>query len=215
LNQSSASAESLEPLLRRTPHLTSLFFELAPEMVPLNLSHLRTALDHVRKTLTHLAIRLGSFDDEHYFLDPLDEFMGDLGSLHDFSALTELDLSLHVFHAISPVNLDLVGEIFPAELQRLVIDVEYTDYLSDWILNVIAPLFKTLHKAYVSSIPNLEVALNMWQRSSSPNENWVCDEVIDQVWGGYEFSYQVWRNRRSIYQIKEVVVGPRMNSALV
>jgi hypothetical protein len=215
LTQSSARAKSVEPLLRRTPCLTSLFYELAPDMVPLNLSHLRMALNHVRKTLTHLAIRLGSFDDEYVTLNSEEEVTGDLGSLRSFSALIELDMSLHVIHAISPVDLNLVDEILPVELQRLVIDLEYSDYFSDWILTVILPLFKGLHEVIVHSIPNLEVALNMWQRSSVPDEDWVCDELIDEVWGGYESMYQVWKKRGTIYQIKEVVVGPRLDSTLV
>jgi hypothetical protein len=214
LTQSSARAKSFEPLLRRTPCLASLFYELAPDMVPLNLSHLRTALNHVHKTLTHLAIRLGSFDDEYVTLNSSEEVTGDFGSLRSFSALTELDMSLHVIHAICPVDLNLVDEILPVELQRLVIDLEYSDYFSDWILTVILPLFQDLHKVIVHSIPNLEVALNMWQKSSVSDEDWVCDESIDEVWGGYESMYQVWKKHGTIYQIKEVVVGSRLDSTL-
>jgi hypothetical protein len=117
-------------LLRQCPHLRVFEFHalMHPSKTPLDLSALKSALDHVRATLTQLTVcHEMSSDDNDELEEGSDVTAGTWGSFSEYAALTHLTLSAHtVFDEISEPNF---AAMLPPHLQYLTIthDLHWLD----------------------------------------------------------------------------------------
>lgn len=132
LNNTCALPGAVEFLLRHTPNLQSLVYncKLPSSSSPFDVPALRKGLDHVRGTLSRLAVRFEIFADEA--LDPpslLAVVRGSLGPLDFLTALEDLDVSLGVLLGqVEPRGAAPLAHVLPPGLKRLVINDDLWHY---------------------------------------------------------------------------------------
>ena len=127
LLRASASAIAFETLLKQTPNLRAFELEFFQdtEVFPLDLSRLKSALDLVQKTLTHITIRFEVFPGEDEDArDYVTVVYARLGSFREYQALKHMELSLHIlFGSEDSMNgvFYPLSAVLPPNLQSLTI----------------------------------------------------------------------------------------------
>lgn len=135
---STAAPEVVEHFLQHTRQLCHLQYHcmLPSSQTALSLDALRSGLDHVSKTLTHLTFHYEIEVDMAVDVTTIRDLLyGSLGSLRSMEALTHLDISLLVlFGQIDPDDAPPLAELLPPRLRRLTINDELWGYdaFRDW-----------------------------------------------------------------------------------
>ncbi|KAF2680449.1 hypothetical protein K458DRAFT_392787 [Lentithecium fluviatile CBS 122367] len=151
------SPENLTQLLVQTPNIKTLVYDtlLPVGSTPIDPRALRTTLDYVRTTLTHLTVGLEFSTPEEVDADVI--CLGSIGSLRDFSSLITLRASLAVIlgEAVEPRRFPLVTNLLPSRLQQLTLtddlwdmDEAFIDWAGFPTLQAILTLLEGRHEAF-------------------------------------------------------------------
>ncbi|KAG8157873.1 hypothetical protein KVR01_012145 [Diaporthe batatas] len=185
-----ASGYAIEFLLQHTPGLESLVCGFSPlDMAPpLNLNDLRRGLDHVRGTLTRLAIR---HDVENVkTVDPTAKtgvVHGKLGPLTSLTSLRSLEISPHLLLGEAEAGADPhtappLGPLLPAGLRSLVLNANFRRDV-EWPAESVAALLNDFFSAaaWRTATPLLEdFFLCMHGARTTATQYWYDVRVRDE-----------------------------------
>lgn len=201
-------------ILKTVPKLTSFTYDGYQRFSDggIRIDDLRTALQHVKSTLTHLCVRADIFDnmdaDPQYLDYPI---YGSLGRLRDFENLTTLDVSIPIlvgmragghFDRILAPPVPMLESYLPRRLQRFNTDGSMLGFQSSWLWHEgdywtimtkffrgrgelgVAPLRKVLPELKVFSI-DMQNLSNSWLKFHDRKDSdgqLDCDENSDEEW---------------------------------
>jgi hypothetical protein len=172
-------------LLRQSPHLRIFEFHTLthPSRTPLDLSALKSALEHVRTTLTHLTICYEIFADEEYG-DPDEQediTTGTWGSFASYPFLTHLSLSTHAIFSLDDVSDETLSAMLPPGLQCLTI-TDDLHWLDDVQMCFRSSRFLAMFRSYLVGDKILE------RYAKDKDDRDVANEKIVSIKGNLEGS---------------------------
>lgn len=180
---SSSNADTMEMMLKQTPNLESLLYacDLPSSEYRFELVEFRTGLQHVHKTLSHLAFKLEFFADEALDVTSMSNVLtGNLAPLGDFPKLHELEVPLTTLYGHTlPHDWPPLAALLPSGLRRLIIRDDLLDYDSFHRWNgraITGALLQFFNDTWKSVTPHLEEVILHVKAFSLPLED-VMEEL--------------------------------------